>query len=109
MAKASSKKAPTKSEILNSVAEATELSRKKVTEVLDALTVEVKKSLSKKGSGQFTIPGLCKIYIKRKPAQPAKKGVKNPFTGELQDRPAKPATNVVKVRPLKQLKDMVNG
>ena len=44
----------------------------------------------------------------RKPAQPAKKGVPNPFKpGELMDVPAKPAKNVVKVRPLKNLKEMV--
>ena len=70
--------------------------------------VEISKSLSKKGAGAFTLPGLCKIVVQHKPAQPAKKGVPNPFKpGELMDVAAKPAKNVVKVRALKKLKDMV--
>ena len=48
-----------------------------------------------------------KIERKKVPARPAQKGVKNPFTGELQDRPAKPASVKVKVRRLKSLKEMV--
>ena len=63
--------------------------------------------MSKKGAGEFTIPGLCKIVVQHKPATKAKKGVPNPFKpGELMDVPAKPARNVVKVRPLKALKEM---
>ena len=69
---------------------------------------EIGKALSKKGSGAFQIPGLCKIIRVNKPAQAAKKGVPNPFKpGELMDVAAKPAKNVVKVRALKNLKSMV--
>ena len=51
-------------------------------------------------------PAVLALVIK-KPAQPAKKGVPNPFRpGELMDVAAKPAKNVVKVRPLKNLKAM---
>ena len=107
MAKAPVKKAPTKTEIFASVAEATGLQKKDVAAVFDALTDEIAKSLSKKGPQNFTIPGLCKIVVQHKPAQPARKGVPNPFKpGELMDVAAKPAKNVVKVRPLKKLKDM---
>jgi nucleoid DNA-binding protein len=106
MAKAA-KKAPTKTEILQSVANATDLSKKQVAAVLEALTEEVRKSLSSRGAGVFTLPGLLKIEKKKVPARPAQKGVRNPFTGELQDRPAKPAYNKVKVRALRNLKDMV--
>ena len=48
----------------------------------------------------------AKIEKKKVPARPAQKGVRNPFTGELQDRPAKPAYNKVKVLALKALKSM---
>jgi nucleoid DNA-binding protein len=106
MAKAA-KKAPTKTEILQSVANATDLTKKQVAAVLDALTEEIRKSLSSRGAGAFTVPGLLKIEKKKVPARPAQKNVKNPFTGELQDRPAKPAYSKVKVRALRSLKDMV--
>jgi nucleoid DNA-binding protein len=99
-------KAPSKSEVLNNVAEATGLSRKQVTSVIDALTEEIRKSMGPRGNGVFQIPGLVKITKQKVPARPAQKGVKNPFTGELQDRPARPAYNKIKVRALKTLKDM---
>jgi nucleoid DNA-binding protein len=47
-----------------------------------------------------------KITVKRKPATKARKGI-NPFTGEEMMFKAKPARNVIKVRPLKKLKEMV--
>jgi nucleoid DNA-binding protein len=47
-----------------------------------------------------------KIRVKRKPATKARRGT-NPFTGEEMMFKAKPARNVVKVTPLKALKDMV--
>jgi nucleoid DNA-binding protein len=108
MAKAAVVKKPlTKSEILANIATATDLSKKEVTLVLDALAAEIKKSLSNKGAGAITIPGLVKIEKKRIPARAAQTGVPNPFKpGELMDRPAKPASNKVKVRALKTLKDM---
>ena len=100
-------KAPTKTEILSNIAEATELSKKEVAGVLDALSAEIAKAIGKKGPGAFAIPGLCKIVVQRKPA--TKAAVKpNPFKpGEMMEVSAKPARNVVKVRPLKNLKDMV--
>ena len=100
-------KAPTKSEIMNNIAETTGLSKKEVSAVFECLGEEIGKNIGKKGVGQFTIPGLCKIVVQDKPAQPAKKGVPNPFKpGELMDVAAKPARRIVKVRPLKALKDM---
>lgn len=104
--KAAGKKPLTKTEILNSLSESTGLSKKDVGGVLDSLTGLIEESLGKKGAGVFNLPGLIKILVHRKPAVKAQKNVPNPFTGELQDRPAKPATNVIKVRPLKGLKDM---
>ena len=101
-------KAISKSEILNKLAEDTGLARKQVSSVFDALTALIGAQVGKKGPGLFAIPGLLKIVRVHKPATKAQKGVPNPFKpGELMDRPAKPAKNVVKVRPMKALKDMV--
>ena len=110
MAKAATaaKKSPSKSEITNNIAEATGLTKKQVAGVLEALSGEIKKSLSNRGPGVFAIPGLVKIEKKKVPARPAQKNVPNPFKpGEFMDRPAKPASVKVKVRALKNLKDMV--
>ena len=108
MAKAPAKKAPSKTEIFSSIAESTDLTKKQVAAVMEALVGEIKKSLGNRGPGVFQIPGLVKIEKKKMPARPAKKGVPNPFKpGELMDVAAKPAKNVVKVRALKTLKSMV--
>ena len=105
MAKTAAKKAPTKSEIFNSIAEATGLTKKQVSSVFEALSAEIEKSLGKRGPGAFTIPGLAKVIVQRKPATKARKGI-NPFTKGETTFAAKPARNVVKIRPLKALKDM---
>ncbi len=105
MAATASGKAPTKSEVLNSIAMATELSRKQVAAVFDALSEEIKNSVGKKGAGLFVVPGLMKISVIQKPAVKARKGI-NPFTKMEQMFKAKPARKVIKVRPLKSLKDM---
>jgi len=106
MAKAAVQKPPTKTEVYTNIAENTDLTKKDVGAVFDALNDEIAKALSKKGPQTFTIHGLCKIVVQRKPATPAREGI-NPFTGEQTMFKAKPARNVVKVRPLKKLKDMV--
>ncbi len=106
MAKAAAKP-PTKTEIITNIADAAGLSKKQVTAVFEALNGEIQKSIAKRGGpGQFTVPGLCKITVTRKPATKERKGI-NPFTKEEVTIKAKPARNVVKVRPLKGLKDMV--
>ena len=98
-------KPATKSEILACLAETTELSRKQVTSVLDALSCQIKAAVGKKGPGVFALPGLLKIMVILKPATPKRKGI-NPFTKQEQIFQAKPARKVVKVRALKALKDM---
>lgn len=99
-------KAPTKSEIYKHIAEETGLTRKDVDAVFDSLGGLIKKNLGRRGPGVFSVPGLMKIKVVRKPATKARKGV-NPFTGEDTVFKAKPARNVVKVTALKGLKDMV--
>jgi nucleoid DNA-binding protein len=95
----------TKSQIFSDISADTGLSKKEVASVFDAMTNLIKKDL-KKGPGTFTVPGLMKIQRIHKPKRPERKGI-NPFTGQEQVFKAKPAHNVVKVRPLKNLKSMV--
>ena len=106
MAKKSSatKKPATKSEMLAAIAEKTDVPKRQVAAVFDELQGVVKKSL--KSSGSFTMAGLCKMTVKKKPATKARKG-RNPFTGEEIMIKAKPASKTVRIRPLKNLKDMV--
>jgi nucleoid DNA-binding protein len=94
-----------KSQVLNHIAEETGLKRKEVSEVFDSLSNLMCRHLKKRAVGEFTVPGLMKCKVVRKPATKARKGI-NPFTGEETTFKAKPARNVVKVRPLKKLKEM---
>lgn len=96
-----------KTAILNEIAENTELSRKQVAAVLDELSDLTERHIKKRACGEFVIPGLLKVLTVRKPATKARKNVPNPFKpGELMDVAAKPARTMVKVRPLKKLKEM---
>lgn len=106
MAKAAAAKAPSKTEVINNIAQATELSKKQVAAVFDALGSQIKSSLGKKGPGVFQVPGLCKISIKTIAAKPAGERM-DPFTKTMKFYPAKPARKKVVVRALKGLKDMV--
>lgn len=99
------KEAYTKTAVLNQIADNTGLSRKEVSSVLDELKDIIEGHVKKNGVQNFTMPGLLKIKVIRKPATKARKGI-NPFTGEETVFKAKPARNVVKIQPLKALKDM---
>lgn len=94
-----------KTQILNQIAENTELSKKQVQSVIDELTDIIEGHVKKRACGEFVLPGLLKITTVKKPAVKARKGI-NPFTGEETMFKAKPASTQVKVRPLKKLKDM---
>jgi len=98
-------KAFTKGQLFSTLAGCTTLNRKDISNVFDELGMIIAAHLKKQGPGQFTLPGLVKISIKHKPATKARKGI-NPFTGEEAMFKAKPARNVVKVRPLQRLKAM---
>ncbi len=103
---ASKAKAMTKSTLYQKIAESTNLSRKQVGEVFDALAKLVSQELGKKGPGVFMLPGLLKLRLIRKPATKAGQRP-NPFTKEPQMFKAKPARNVVRIRPLKALNEKV--
>ena len=107
MAKVTTVKQPmTKAQLLSAIAEDTGLTRKQVAEVVDSLSGQILRHIKKRGPGTFTLPGLLKIRTVRKLAKKARKGI-NPFTGEETTFAAKPAHTVVKILPLKGLKDMV--
>ena len=93
-----------KSSLVAHLAEQTGVETKSVRAVMAALEAAALASVSKKGVGEFTMPGLLKVVAQKVPAKPKRFG-KNPFTGEEQWFAAKPATVRVKVRPLKKLKD----
>lgn len=98
------KTALSKSGLVAHLAENASVAPRDVRAVLAALESAVAGSVSKKGAGSFTLPGLLKITVVNVPAKPKRKGI-NPFTKEEQWFAAKPATVKVKVRPLKKLKD----
>ncbi len=99
------KKAPTKAEVYRTIAEQTDMTRKDVVAVCDALTDVMTKSLKK--NGVFNLLGLAKMTVVKKPATKARPGI-NPFTGEKIMIKAKPASKNVRVRALKALKEEVN-
>lgn len=95
----------TGAQLYNMISERTELSKKQVLGVFEELSNIMEGSLKKRGVGEFALPKLCKFVVKSKPATKARKGI-NPFTGEEIMIKAKPARRVVKVRPLKKVKEM---
>lgn len=96
----------TKSEILATLADHSGVSKKEVAAVFETMQQMMAADLKKGNAGVFNVPGMMKVTVQRKPATKARKGI-NPFTKEPTVFKAKPARNVVKVRPLKGLKDMV--
>lgn len=96
----------TKSALYAAIADKTELKKKDVDAVFSNLAEIIEGHLKKGGAGVFTLPGLMKLKVVRKPATRARKGI-NPFTGEETMFKAKPARNVVKIAPLKGTKEMV--
>ena len=98
------KEALSKSGLVAHIADSTGVAAKDVRSVMSALEGAVHGSISKKGAGSFTLPGMLKITSVSVPAKPKRKGI-NPFTKEEQWFAAKPASIKVKVRPLKKLKD----
>lgn len=93
-----------KSGLIQAIADSTELARKDVKGVLEAMSDLGYKELKK--NSLFVVPGLVRLTVVKKPATKARKGV-NPFTGEPAIFKAKPARKVIKARPVKAAKDAV--
>jgi len=96
---------PTKSEVVAQICKDADLSRKQVAAVFESLNGIIKKSL--RGHGVFTLPGLMKMKVVKKPATKAREGI-NPFTKEKMTFKAKPASKKIRLLPLKSLKGLVN-
>jgi len=94
-----------KTVLFTQIADSTGLTKKQVASVFDELKYTIEGHVKKGAAQIFTLPGLLKVKVVRKPATKARKGI-NPFSGEETVFKAKPARNVVKVQPLKALKDM---
>ena len=100
----------TKTQLYAHIAEETGLARKDIGKVFDSLGDVIAGHIKARGAGEFKVPGLLKIKVNKKPATKARKNVPNPFRpGEFMDVSAKPARKVVKVLPLKALKDMATS
>jgi len=99
-------KAMTRTEMVAALASSTGLTKQQVNEFFEELVKLVSDQLKDGVPGVVNLAGLMKIKVTRKPAQPERPG-RNPFTGEETVLKAKPAQNVVKISPLKRLKDAV--
>ena len=102
----SSSKARSKSEVYGTISEHVGISRQQVAGVFHVLGSIIKSDLSKGGTGVSSVPGLARIRVTRKPATKERQGI-NPFTKEPTVFKARPARNVVRLRPLRNLKEMV--
>ena len=96
----------TKAQTVGEIADATELDKKSVNRVFDALQELIRKQLTGRGPGEFVIPGLVKLRVVKKPATKERQGI-NPVTKEPITIPAKPASKKVRATALKALKDLV--
>merc|ERR1712061_590032 len=101
MGKAASK-AMTKGALADALATGTEVKKSQCTKLLASLaaiaTTEVKKA------GLFTIPGVCRIKTRVKPAT---KAGKREIFGKMQIVKAKPARTIVKAFPVSALKNSI--
>ena len=94
----------TKSALINLLAEQNDISRKVAIGVFNTLEATMLGSIHPRGAGEFVLPGLLKITLRKVPARKAGTLVRNPATGELMKAAAKPASVRVKVRALSKLK-----
>jgi len=94
----------TKSQLIESIATASELAKRDVKAVLETLATVGYKELKK--TGVFLVPGFAKFVVVKKPATKARQGI-NPFNGESMMFKAKPARKIVRARPVKAAKDAV--
>ena len=94
----------TKSQLIEKIAESTELGKKDVKAVIESMVTVGHKELKK--TGVFLVPGFAKFVVIKKPATKERKGI-NPFTKEPAVFKARPARKIVRARPVKAAKDAV--
>ena len=95
----------TKAALIGLIAEENELPRKTAAAVYASIENLFLGSLHPRGVGEFTLPGLLKISLRKVPARRAGTLVRNPATGEMIKGAAKPASMRVKIRALSKLKN----
>lgn len=95
-----------KSQFVDALAEKSGLTKKQAASALDTINAIVSQQLGRQGPGEVVIPGLFRLKVVEKAATPQHEGI-NPFTKEPMTYKAKPARKVIKVMPLKALKDAV--
>jgi len=93
-----------KSSLIQTLSDKSEIARKDVKGLLEAIATIGYTELKK--NGLFVVPGLVRMVVQKKPATKARKGI-NPFTGEPAVFKAKPARKVIKARPVKAAKDAI--
>ena len=98
------KQSLTKSSLINLIAEENEIPRKAAVGVYKSIENAFLGSVHPRGLGEFTLPGLLKVNLRKVPARKAGTLVRNPATGEMIKGAAKPASVRVKIRALSKLK-----
>jgi len=98
------KSAFNKTSLLSHLAEVAAVEIKAVKAVVASLEATILASVSKKGLGSFTLPGLLKVNVINVPAKKKRTGI-DPFTKQERVFAAKPASVKIKTRALKKLKD----
>ncbi|MEM7447764.1 MAG: HU family DNA-binding protein [Myxococcota bacterium] len=95
----------TKAQIMSELAEKTGLTKKQVGSVFEELRTVIKRELGRRGPGEFVMPDLVKLKVRKTKAQKNKQ-FRNPATGEVLVRDV-PASKKLRSTPLKKLKDLV--
>ena len=98
------KEALTKSALVNLIADKNGVTRDVARGVLATIEEVMTGSIHPRGVGEFTLPGLLKISLRKVPARKAGTMIRNPSTGEMVPGAAKPASVRVKIRALSKLK-----
>lgn len=93
----------TKTQQLAYLSEVTNSTKRDAGLVIDSVLTMIGAHLKK--TGLINLVGLMKIYLVKKLATKAREGI-NPLTGKPTIFKAQPARKVVRIKPLKKLKDM---
>lgn len=98
------KEALTKSALIDLIAAQNDLPRKTAAAVYATVEAALLGSVHPRGIGQFILPGLLKVSLRKVPARRAGTLVRNPATGQMVKGAAKPASVRVTIRALSRLK-----
>lgn len=95
----------TKAQIIAELSDKSGLTKKDVNTVFESLRELIKRELGNRGPGEFVIPDLLKLKVRKIPAQKNRK-FRNPQTGEVVVKNV-PASKKLRATPLKKLKELV--